>query len=69
MLSGRELTEDCKDLTTIITAGGSEANCLAIKAVTKFYKCKTKDAGDQCKLHIITSDYEHKSILKCLDQM
>ena len=51
---------DCDYFETIITSGGSEANCLAIKSVIH----NTRD-----KPHIISTSYEHSSILNCLKQL
>ena len=46
-LSGRGVEADCSDFETVITTGGSEANCLAIKSILKFYKCKYKTMKDR----------------------
>lgn len=49
-----------KEYICVFTSGGTESNCFIIKSTVDSFKFETK-----MKPHIITSQIEHHSILKC----
>jgi cysteine desulfurase len=52
------------DYEVIFTSGGSESNCLILRSIIKGWNNVVDD-----KPHIISTEIEHKSIIKCLREM
>jgi cysteine desulfurase len=52
---------NAQDYEVIFTSGGSESNCLIIKSIVSGWKRMISEIP-----HIISTEMEHKSVLKCL---
>jgi len=55
--------------TVIFTSGGTESNCLIIRACVKAYKKKLLEHQSYLKPHVILSATEHPSILHCINDL
>lgn len=73
-IAAKNMIEKCKkqirtlcnaeDYEVIFTSGGSESNCLIIRSIVKGWNNIIND-----KPHIISTETEHKSIIKCLREL
>lgn len=64
---GRGIVRKCcnaEDYEVIFTSGGSESNCLIIRSIIKGWKNILNETP-----HVISTETEHKSIIKCLREM
>ena len=55
--------------TAIFTSGASESNSFVINACIKAYKKSLKENAAERKPHLIISETEHSSIIKCADNL
>jgi cysteine desulfurase len=55
--------------TAVFTSGGTESNCLVIRACVKAYRQKLAEQGVAILPHVITSATEHPSIMGCLEDL